>query len=282
MLGPSGSGKSTLTLCLDGLIPHLVEGDYAGEVVVAGLVVGDTPVHLLAQETGLVFQDPDSQFCTLTVEDEIAFGLENLRRPPAEIETAIDARSGSGRPGRLSAAAPAAPLGRREAAGGPGRGAGHGAAAAGARRALRQPRPAATAELFALLRRLAADRRHTIVIIEHKLDEIIEWVDSVLVLGAGRPAALSRATRGRPSTSGHASWRPWACGGRRPSELVPALRGRGLGGAGEPSRRAARRSAALAATPGLLDRLRAPSRPRVAGAAPRGERSGPPLLRAET
>ena len=90
MLGPSGSGKSTLTLCLDGLIPHLVEGDYSGQVVVAGLVVDDTPVHVLAQQAGLVFQDPDSQFCTLTVEDEIAFGLENLRPPPDEIEPAID------------------------------------------------------------------------------------------------------------------------------------------------------------------------------------------------
>ena len=90
VLGPSGSGKSTLTLCLDGLIPHVVEGDYSGQVVVAGLVVGDTPVHVLAQQAGLVFQDPDSQFCTLTVEDEIAFGLENLRRAPEEIESAID------------------------------------------------------------------------------------------------------------------------------------------------------------------------------------------------
>ena len=58
VLGPSGSGKSTLTLCLDGLIPHLVEGDYAGDVTVAGLVVKDTPVSVLAGRTGLVFQDP--------------------------------------------------------------------------------------------------------------------------------------------------------------------------------------------------------------------------------
>ncbi len=82
MLGPSGSGKSTLTLCLDGLIPHLVNGDYSGEVVLAGLVVNDSPVHLLAQEAGLVFQDPDAQFCTLTVEDEIAFGSGESVPPP--------------------------------------------------------------------------------------------------------------------------------------------------------------------------------------------------------
>ncbi len=139
MLGPSGSGKSTLTLCLDGLIPHLVEGDYAGEVVVAGLVVGDSPVHLLAQETGLVFQDPDAQFCTLTVEDEIAFGLENLRRAPEEIEAAIDRSLLSvGLPGyrerRLATL-----VGGGEAASGPGRRTGHGAAHTGAGRALGEP-----------------------------------------------------------------------------------------------------------------------------------------------
>ena len=75
--------------------------------------------------------------------------------------------------------------------------------------------PRATAELFVLLRELAADHRHTIVIIEHKLDEVIEWVDSVLVLDAdgrllgrgdrrevfhGRGGALAAAGVWRPQT----------------------------------------------------------------------------------
>ncbi len=277
VLGPSGSGKSTLTLCLDGLIPHLVEGDYAGEVVVAGLVVGDTPVHLLAQETGLVFQDPDSQFCTLTVEDEIAFGLENLRRPPLEMETAIDAAleavglagfrqrllgSLSGGEKQRVAIASVLAMGPRVLV-------------------LDEPSanldPHATVELFALLRRLAADRRHTLVIIEHKLDQIIEWIDTVLVLAPGgrllyegdpRPAFYERAR----DLEAVGVWRP------QTSELVQALRIAGWEVAGSPL--GVRETAtALAATPGLLARLRTGQPARLAPE--RGARSGPPLLRVE-
>jgi len=82
VLGPSGSGKSTLTLCLDGLIPHVVEGELSGTVVVDGRATHEHPVHELAQRVGVVFQDPEAQFCTLTVEDEVAFGLENVLTVP--------------------------------------------------------------------------------------------------------------------------------------------------------------------------------------------------------
>jgi energy-coupling factor transporter ATP-binding protein EcfA2 len=172
VLGPSGSGKSTLTLCLDGLIPHLVEGDYSGRVAVAGLVAGDNPVHVLAQETGLVFQDPDAQSCTLTVEDEIAFGLENLRRPPAEIEAAIDRSLESvGLAGFRARRLNALSGGEKQ------RVALASVLAMGPRIiVLDEPSanldPKATSELFSLLRGLARVERHTIVIIEHKLDDL--------------------------------------------------------------------------------------------------------------
>jgi energy-coupling factor transporter ATP-binding protein EcfA2 len=256
VLGPSGSGKSTLTLCLDGLIPHLVEGDYAGEVVVAGLVVGDSPVHLLAQETGLVFQDPDTQFCTLTVEDEIAFGLENLRRAPDEIEAAIDRSLLSvGLPGFRERRLATLSGGEKQRvalaavlAMGPGI------------LVLDEPSanldPRATADLFRLLRKLAADGRHTLIIIEHKLDELIEWVDSVLVLVSGGRLLF----RGDPKTAfyEHASeleaagvWRP------QTSKLVLALREAGWCVPDSPLG-TAETAAALVATPGLVERLRAP------------------------
>lgn len=254
MLGPSGSGKSTLTLCLDGLIPHLIDGDYSGEVVVAGLVVGDSPVHLLAQETGLVFQDPDAQFCTLTVEDEIAFGLENLRRPPEEIEAGIDralswvglegyrhrrlATLSGGEKQRIALAAVLA-MGPRVLV-------------------LDEPSanldPRATSELFRLLRALAEERRHSLVIIEHKLDELIDWVDSVLVLAPGGRMLF----RGDPAEAfyEHAAglseagvWRP------QTAELVAALRETGWSVPGSPLS-IEDTVAALAATPDLTDRLR--------------------------
>jgi energy-coupling factor transporter ATP-binding protein EcfA2 len=261
VLGPSGSGKSTLTLCLDGLIPHLVEGDYAGRVTVAGLIVGDSPVHVLAQETGLVFQDPDAQFCTLTVEDEIAFGLENLGRDPEDMEAAID-RS-------LTSVGLAGYRGRRLAtlSGGEKQRVALAAVLAMGTRLLVLDEPSAnldpraTAELFALLRRLTADRKHTTVIIEHKLDELMDWVDSVLVLDAegrllyrGKPAAVFYERGDALAAAG--VWRPQTV------ELVEAIRGAGWDVPGSPLD-AAGTVEALRATPGLIERLRSPSSVRV-------------------
>ncbi|HEY3062045.1 MAG TPA: ABC transporter ATP-binding protein [Chloroflexota bacterium] len=79
--GPSGSGKSTLGLCLCGLIPLSIDADLEGSVAVADRAVLDYAPGELAEHVGIVFQDPSSQFTMLTVEDEVAFGLENLAVP---------------------------------------------------------------------------------------------------------------------------------------------------------------------------------------------------------
>jgi energy-coupling factor transporter ATP-binding protein EcfA2 len=79
LAGPSGCGKSTLCKHLNGIIPHLSSGEVlGGSVVVNGLDVADTPVHLLATHVGMVFQNPETQICCLYVEDELAFGPENV------------------------------------------------------------------------------------------------------------------------------------------------------------------------------------------------------------
>ncbi len=78
LAGPSGSGKSTLALCLTGLVPISVDADVEGRLEVEGRAVGEYPRGALAERVGIVFQDPGSQFTMLTVEDEVAFGLENL------------------------------------------------------------------------------------------------------------------------------------------------------------------------------------------------------------
>ncbi|MGA9172640.1 MAG: ABC transporter ATP-binding protein, partial [Thermoactinomyces sp.] len=76
-LGPSGCGKSTLLQVLCGLIPHSVEVPMKAEILV-------TP-----RSWGYVFQDPDSQFCMPYVDEEIAFVLENLQVPRAEMPEKI-------------------------------------------------------------------------------------------------------------------------------------------------------------------------------------------------
>jgi energy-coupling factor transporter ATP-binding protein EcfA2 len=88
--GPTGCGKSTLLMTVNGLIPHTVSGEYQGEARVAGRVVRDVSVAGLAAHVGTVFQNPEAQIFSLTCEDEIAFGLENLSLSPWEIDKRID------------------------------------------------------------------------------------------------------------------------------------------------------------------------------------------------
>ncbi len=90
LVGPSGSGKSTLCQMLNGIIPHVLGGVMSGKITVDGQDVAQTQVQNLASSVGLLFQDPEWMFATLQVEDEVAFGPENLRVPPAEIKESVD------------------------------------------------------------------------------------------------------------------------------------------------------------------------------------------------
>ncbi len=89
IMGASGSGKSTLCLALNGLVPQATGGTFRGHVWVGGQDTRTTPVAALATQVGLVFQEAEHQLCTLSVEDEVAFGLENLGLPADEIERRI-------------------------------------------------------------------------------------------------------------------------------------------------------------------------------------------------
>lgn len=88
--GLSGAGKSTLCHILCGLIPHSIPGELSGSLRLFGEdCLGKRPAEF-ATRVALLFQDSDNQlFCT-TVEDELAFGPENLCSPPAEIVAAME------------------------------------------------------------------------------------------------------------------------------------------------------------------------------------------------
>jgi energy-coupling factor transporter ATP-binding protein EcfA2 len=89
--GTTGSGKSTLCLALNGLVPHSTGGSIGGDVLIGDWNTKRVKVPQLATRVGLVFQDPESNLVGLSVQDEIAFGPENLGVPPAEIAERIDA-----------------------------------------------------------------------------------------------------------------------------------------------------------------------------------------------
>jgi energy-coupling factor transporter ATPase len=88
--GPSGCGKTTLCRCFNGLIPHFYQGEMKGEINVAGLKIAEHPIYELAKHVGLVFQNPENQLFALSVEKDVAFGLENLGVPREEMREKVD------------------------------------------------------------------------------------------------------------------------------------------------------------------------------------------------
>ena len=89
IMGPSGSGKSTLCYCIMGIIPHIYGGELSGEVHIFNEPVRGMKVPEIATKAGIIFQDPDTQLFSPTVEDDIAFGPENLCIERAEISRRI-------------------------------------------------------------------------------------------------------------------------------------------------------------------------------------------------
>ena len=89
LMGSTGVGKTTLCLTLNGILPYLMGGLFEGQIVVAGMDTRDHGPGEMSRQVGLVFQDPESQLFNMTVEDEMAFGLESLGLSPAEMEERI-------------------------------------------------------------------------------------------------------------------------------------------------------------------------------------------------
>ncbi|MFD1884814.1 ABC transporter ATP-binding protein [Paenibacillus wenxiniae] len=174
ILGPSGSGKSTLLSVLAGIIPEHMEAELEGEVY-------------RQPACGVMFQDPDTQFCMLHVDEEIAFSLENRSVPREEMEPLID-RAMEQVGLRIPRHTPIETLsgGMKQRL------------ALACLLALEpevlffdeptaQLDPASRNEVFTLLRQLGDASNHTMIIVEHVLDGCIEWMDRVILLdGQGR------------------------------------------------------------------------------------------------
>ncbi|NLG28393.1 MAG: energy-coupling factor ABC transporter ATP-binding protein, partial [Chloroflexi bacterium] len=186
LLGPSGSGKSTIGLCLAGLIPQSVPARMAGTVLLDGQDAAALGVGERTARVGIVFQDPEAQFCMLTVEDEVAFGLENMAMPPDEMEPRIEeALRAVGLEQRRRERVDRLSGGQKQRLA---------LACALARRPevlfLDEPTanldPAARQELLRVLADLRRERPELcILIVEHVLDDLIDLVDRLLVLGPG-------------------------------------------------------------------------------------------------
>ena len=85
LIGPTGAGKTTLCLALNGIVPQFYGGRFFGAVEIAGLDTVEHPISGMANYVGQVFEDPETQLISTSVENEIAFALENLKVSREEI-----------------------------------------------------------------------------------------------------------------------------------------------------------------------------------------------------
>jgi energy-coupling factor transporter ATP-binding protein EcfA2 len=90
ILGATGAGKTTLAMLTNGLIPHYIKGTLSGRVEVFGNDISKFRVAQISTVVGMVFQEPESQLFCMNVEEEVAFGPENLGVPRAEIEERVN------------------------------------------------------------------------------------------------------------------------------------------------------------------------------------------------
>ena len=88
--GHSGEGKSTLMYIVSGIIPNVNYGELSGEVRVGGESIRGGKMAEICRRVGVVLQNADEQIVQKIVEDEIAFGCENLAFPPEKIQKQID------------------------------------------------------------------------------------------------------------------------------------------------------------------------------------------------
>nr|WP_325167457.1 ABC transporter ATP-binding protein [Lederbergia citri] len=184
LLGPSGCGKSTLLQVLSGIVPNSIEVPLKHDSI------------QLPESWGFVFQDPDTQFCMPYVDEELAFVLENLNIPREQMDEMIkDALVRVGL-GSLDVHTPIQDLSQ-----------GMKQRLALASVLLLQPDvlfldepsalldPEGTVQIWDSVKEVAGDK--TVVIVEHKIDQIADWVDRVVlfnhigeILADGLPSVI--------------------------------------------------------------------------------------------
>lgn len=90
VIAPVGSGKTTLLYLMAGVIPHYINGQLDGEVLIYGKETRELSLPQVAAHVGLVIQDPESQLFNLFVRDEIVWGLENRGTSRSEMKRLLE------------------------------------------------------------------------------------------------------------------------------------------------------------------------------------------------
>ena len=193
--GASGSGKTTLLRLLNGLIPQAYQGDITGELTINGKKILNQSLFDLSLQAGTVLQDSDAQFVGMTVAEDIAFSLENDNQPIKIVREKVAKwanRFGLGK--RLTLAPQSLSGGQKQRT-----------AMAGVLvdegdlllfdEPLASLDPAAGAAAMALIDELQQERNMTVVVIEHRIEDVLRaHVDRVIVMAHGRIVANDTPT----------------------------------------------------------------------------------------
>ncbi|MCW2754731.1 MAG: energy-coupling factor transporter ATP-binding protein [Marmoricola sp.] len=215
VVGRTGSGKSTLLGALNGLVPHFTGGELSGSVRVHGRNTRDHRPRDLADLVGVVGQDPLAGFVTDTVEEELAYGMEQLGLAPAvmrkRVEETLDLLG--------IADLRNAPL--TELSGGQQQRVAIGAVLAAHPRVLVLDEPTSALdptgaeEVLAAITRLVHDVAITVVIAEHRVERVLAYADRLVHVVDGRvesglPAEVMVSSTIAPPVVELARWAGWS------------------------------------------------------------------------
>lgn len=185
VIGPTGAGKSTLCMALAGIIPNLADGTMTGLVEVNGMNTSRHSVSALSERIGYVQQDPEAQLFCASVEDEIAFPLENRGIAPdiidKQIDVMLDLVGMTGYRKRVPASLSGGQMQRVAIA----------AALAAEPDVLILDEPTAALdpegkqEVFDVLERIRQTRSMTVIMAEQDTEHIAYWADQVLFMVNG-------------------------------------------------------------------------------------------------
>jgi energy-coupling factor transporter ATP-binding protein EcfA2 len=235
VVGRTGVGKSTLLGAINGLVPHFTGGTLAGRVMVDGRETRTNKPRELADVVGVVGQDPLAGFVTDTVEEELAYVMEQLAIPPdvmrKRVEETLD----------LLGIAELRDRSLVELSGGQQQRVAIGSVLTAQPRVLvlDEPTsaldPTAAEEVLAAITRLVHDLGVTVVLAEHRLERVVQYADRVIEVRAdgtvaiGAPAAMLVSTQVAPPVvqlGRLAGWEPLPLSVRDARRMAGPLRER--------------------------------------------------------
>jgi energy-coupling factor transporter ATP-binding protein EcfA2 len=186
LTGPSGCGKTTLARCLNALIPSFYQGEMSGTASVLGTDISKSSTSELARKVGFVFQNPENQLFSLSVERDVAFGPENLGLPREETRRRVEWAMAVAGVAEFREAAP------YELSGGQQQRVAIAAVLAMKPEiiVLDEPTsfldPRSASQILEAIAKLRDEVGVTIILIEHRLDLVSKYATEMLIMNRGR------------------------------------------------------------------------------------------------